>query len=83
MSQRVMFRYELYVKAFPYVIGIGVNFLTFKDFLIRVSVTCFSMLAGALFVHYLKPAIVNKIDSLKERKEGKTKRIRDFGKAKK
>ncbi|MBD0822662.1 hypothetical protein [Aestuariibaculum marinum] len=59
--------YDLCAKAFPYLVGLAVNFLTFQEALLRVVVTCISMLSGAVFVHYLKPIVVKRIDRLKKK----------------
>ena len=66
MPQRLIYTYELFSKAFPWIVGATVNAIGFTDAILRVGITCVSMLAGALFVHYLKPIIVKKINRLKK-----------------
>lgn len=56
-------------KAIPYVIGLGVNFLTYQDAFFQVLVTCVSMVSGAVAVHFLKPVIVRNLLKLKKKRK--------------
>ena len=66
MPDRLICAYDAFIKIFPWLVGLAVNFISFGDAVLRIMVTCVSMLSGALVVHYFKPIIVKRVTRLKK-----------------
>jgi len=65
MPQKIIILVEYISRLFPYALGLSVS-VSIGDIAVKILVTCVSMLAGALFVHYLKPIIIKRINRLKK-----------------
>lgn len=69
MPERLIHLYEGFSRAFPWIIGLAVNFISFQDAFFQVLVTCVSMVSGAVSVHFLKPTIVALIMKFKKKQK--------------